>query len=93
MSIESGDPIYIQVYDYISQRGVKMSWLASNLSISKQHLSQIIKGNKTLSTERLEQINILLETNFKITPEVLPHEKLEATKQSLKDKPLFKDDK
>jgi hypothetical protein len=88
----SSEPLYIQIFDHITQKGIKLSWVADNLSISKQHLSLILKGKKTLSAQRVEQINIVLGTEFKLSPEILPHEDLEATKQSLKEKPLFNDD-
>lgn len=89
----SSEPLYTQIFDHITQKGIKLSWVADNLSISKQHLSLILKGKKTLSEQRVAQINIVLGTEFKLSPEILPHEKLEATKQSLTEKPLFKDDK
>jgi transcriptional regulator with XRE-family HTH domain len=93
MSDDNNDPVYTQIYDYVTLKGIKMSWLADNLSVSRQYLSLALKGERSISDERIKQINMLLGTDFKKPPELLPHEKLAQDRQSLEDKPLFKDDK
>lgn len=92
MEVQNTDPIYTQIYDYIIQRGIKFSWLADNLSVSRQYLGLALKGERSLTDERIKQINILLNTDFKRPPNLLPHEQLQLDRESIKEKPLFKDE-
>ena len=87
---------YTEITDYLANRGIPKSFVANKLSFSRQYLVQVLTGKRNMPPELLDKINAVLGTNFKLLnppPDLLPHEKLEADRQSLKEKSLWKNDK
>jgi hypothetical protein len=89
---------YTEIIDYITNNGIKTGFIADRIYISRQYLYQVLSGIRPMPDKTLEQINALFKTNFQHpkseeTEELLPHEKLAADRQSLNDKPFWKDDR
>lgn len=87
-------PKYQELVDFLIDKEITQTDLASSLSFSVPYLSQLIFGDRKMSDATLDRINRFLNTNFKHpepTPEILPHEQLALDRESLKEKPLFKD--
>lgn len=95
MSDRKKGPEYTEILDFIAYRGLRMRFIWEKLSLSQAYFYQILHGIRPMPDIILAQINAFLGTDFKHpepTPEILPHEQLELDRQSLKDKPLFKDE-
>jgi transcriptional regulator with XRE-family HTH domain len=91
-------PKYSEIIEFLDKKGMSQRRLAKSLSLSRQYLSQLFFGDREMSDETLQKINRQLASDFKHpkpiqpTSEILPHEQLALDRESLKEKPLFKDD-
>lgn len=52
--------------DYVTERGIKYTWLCDQIGVSTGYLSNIKFGRKSLTPEILGKINKALGTKFKI---------------------------
>ncbi len=87
-------PVYQELVTFLREKQIKKIELSASLSFSPPYLTQLIYGDRKMSDNTLERINRLLNTNFKhpeITLTPLPHEQLAIDRESIKEKPLFKD--
>jgi transcriptional regulator with XRE-family HTH domain len=85
--------IYSEIIDFLIDRGISKSFVANKLSFSRQYLNQILSGKRNMPPETLDRINKVLGTSFVKPPEIFPHEELEASLKSVKEKPFWKDDR
>lgn len=93
--MESTPVKYAEIIDHISQKGIKTSFIANKLCMSRQYLYQVLNGVRPMPDKILERINSLLNSDFKHPEKNIPseepfaHEKLAEEKEKVKN--LFKD--
>lgn len=87
-------PEHTGILGYLDINGLRKDFVCKKLSISPSFFSQILHGIRPMPDRILNQINVLFDTNFtqpEPTPEIFPHEQDALDRQSLQEKPLFKD--
>ena len=57
-------PVYKQFEIYIKNQKVTYISIASELSISRSHLTRLLSGERPLTDEIRSKLNILLDTSF-----------------------------
>lgn len=78
-----------KIKSHLESEGRKIKWLSSQLEVTPGHLSQVLAGERVLTKKHLSKIKELWpDADFSDT---LPHEQLALNRESLKEKPLFKD--
>ena len=63
-TIEKED-VRLRISQYLTDKGIKRTWLADKIGISDVHFHFILKGERDLLDENLKKINEALGTKFK----------------------------
>lgn len=83
--------VLLKIKEQLKKEGRNMKWLAHKFDVSDNHVRMVLRGERPLSKANLEIVKELWP-DLDISSDPLYEDHLQA-KQSLKEKPLFKDDK
>ena len=63
--VEIVKPAGTQIKDFLDSKGTKYIWLANEVGLSQEHISNILADRVLLTDDVLERINTTLGTDFK----------------------------
>jgi transcriptional regulator with XRE-family HTH domain len=90
MNITLYEDTRTKILTFLTSRGISQARLGIELGIQRSTMSNILKCRERLTQEKLDIINQFLGTDF-VLENSLPHEQLQLDRESIKEKPLFKD--
>lgn len=65
MSTEVAEDVRDVICQHLKNKGIKQTWLASQLSVSDTHLTLIFQKQRDLTEDNLRKVNSALGTKFK----------------------------